>query len=108
LWKVVSFKHMEKKTDKRSISRVPIHQSVRFDIADGDSGHFENVVKEGIGLDISSGGIGLTTADPIEVGRVVKLLFPVAVFNASLPIYAEVMWSARVDGGERIGLRFLG
>ena len=105
--KNLSCTDMEKKADKRSISRVPIHESISFEITERYSGTLVNILKNGLGLDISSGGIGLTTSFPVEVGSVLKLYFPITSVNASLPVYTDVKWSSPIEGGFRIGLRFL-
>ena len=71
------------------------------------SGLPENILKNGMGVDLSPGGIGLTTDYPLHAGDVLKLFFPVGVGDASLPVFSEVMWSRPADGEYRAGLRFL-
>jgi len=68
---------MEKKTEKRSFGRAPIHVSVSFEFTERETGRFVNVIGTGTGVDIS------------------------------LPADTEVMWSAPADGKFRVGLRFL-
>jgi len=98
---------MEKKTEKRSVSRVPIHESVSFEMTERDSGRFRNVLGSGMGVDISRLGIGLSTDNPLSRGDVLRINFPVSVTDISLPVYTEVMWSVQEDGKFRAGLRFL-
>ncbi len=98
---------MKRKTEKRSVNRVPIHEPVSFEMTEGNPGLFKNVVANGTGVDISQGGIGLNTDNPLRKGDVLKINFPTAVANISLPVYTEVMWSTHEDGKFRSGLRFL-
>ncbi len=98
---------MEKKTEKRSISRIPIHESVSFEMTERDSGRFRNAMGNGVGVDISRLGIGLSTHNPLRRGDVLKINFPAAGAGISLPVYTEVMWSMLEDGKYRAGLRFL-
>ncbi len=98
---------MKKKTEKRSVNRVPIHESVSFEMTERDFGRFRNVNGSGLGVDISQQGIELSTDNPLRKGDVLKLNFPAAGAGINLPVYTEVMWSMREDGKYRVGLRFL-
>jgi hypothetical protein len=98
---------METQTEKRQRRRESIDRSITYEMSDCSTGRFENLRKEGFGVDISNGGIGLITDQPLKKGNVLKLLYPLTVASASIPIYSEVMWSNPVEGGFRVGLRFL-
>jgi hypothetical protein len=98
---------MEKKSEKRSVNRVAIRGSVSFERTEREPGRFRNVLEIGTGVDISQMGIGLSTANPLREGDVLKLNLPAAVANISLPVYTEVMWSTPANGKYRVGLRFL-
>jgi Tfp pilus assembly protein PilZ len=58
-------------------------------------------------VDISSGGVGILTAQALHVGEVVKLEYDLNGGGITLPIYSEVVWCQAVDNGSRIGMRFL-
>lgn len=92
---------------KRENSRKTIHQPVSFELSELKQSRPGNVVKSGLGMDISSGGMGLTTDCALREGDVLKLLLPVAAMAATLPVFAEVIWSRPADSGVRAGLRFL-
>lgn len=98
---------MEKKTEKRSVGREIFRQSVSFEMSVWESGQFGNVLENGSGVDISNGGIGLIMECPLEECDVLKLYFPIAAANTSLPVYTEVMWATPIQGKFRAGLRFL-
>ena len=98
---------MEARAENRQRRRENIGQSIAFEMSERTTGRFENLLKEGFGVDISNGGIGLITDQPLKEGDVLKLLFPVNATSANIPVYTEVMWSNPVGGGFRIGLRFL-
>jgi PilZ domain len=59
------------------------------------------------GSDISQGGIGLFTPQPLIPDEAVRLLFPMPDLTVNLPVAAGVIWS-KPDGAKfRSGLRFL-
>lgn len=98
---------METRAEKRHRTRENIGRSIAFDMSERASGRFENLLKEGFGVDISKGGIGLITDQPLKKGDVLKLLYPVIDVTVIIPVYTAVMWSNPVEGGFRVGLRFL-
>jgi hypothetical protein len=59
------------------------------------------------GVDISSGGIGITTPQALRVGEVVKVEYPLNGSGMTLPVYSEVVWTQAAQGTARAGLRFL-
>src|SRR5512144_2147906 len=98
---------MKKYPVDRSCSRKSIRKPVSFELTLLESGRPVNILKSGVGVDLSPGGMGLTTDYPLHEGEVLKLFFPVEVGNASLPVYTEVVWAKPTDGEFRAGLRFL-
>ena len=66
-----------------------------------------NVQIEAMGIDISSGGIGITTRHAMSSGEVMKVSYPLNGDTITLPVYSEVVWSVLNEGGCRAGLRFL-
>ena len=98
---------MKKYPGDRSCSRKSIRKPVSFELSLMGSGHPVNILKSGVGVDLSSGGMGLTTDYPLHEGDVLKLFFPVDVGNTSLPVFSEVVWARATDGEFRAGLRFL-
>jgi hypothetical protein len=98
---------MAKYSENRSGSRECINQPVSFELSEIESGRLRNIQKSGLGVDISAGGMGLTTDYQLHTGNVLKLYFPVAAGHAHLPVFTEVIWSRPADGGFKAGLRFL-
>ena len=98
---------MKKYPIERSCSRKSIRKPVSFELSVMGAGHPKNILKSGVGVDLSPGGIGLTTDYPLNKGDVLKLFFPVNVGNASLPVFSEVVWTQAVNEQFRVGLRFL-
>lgn len=92
---------------KRSSDRESIHQPVSFELSEIESGRLRNIRKSGLGVDISPGGMGLTTDYPLKEGDVLKLYLPVAAGHASVPVFTEVIWLRPSDREFRAGLRFL-
>lgn len=93
--------------EKRTDDRTPLRQTISFELSRVEAEGFATVVQMGESVDLSSGGMGMTTAYPLHGGQVVKLFFPVTEGAAALPVFTEVMWSEAVDGLYRSGLRFL-
>ncbi len=98
---------MKKYPIERSCARRSIRKPVSFELSLMGSGLPENIVRSGVGVDLSSGGMGLATDYPLHEGEVLKLFFPIGVGNTSLPVYSEVVWSRSKEGEFRAGLRFL-
>jgi hypothetical protein len=58
-------------------------------------------------VDISEGGIGMITQLPLREKEVIRVLVPGPEPSTSLPVQAEVVWSAPARTSMRYGLRFL-
>ena len=58
-------------------------------------------------VDISSGGVGLLTFQPLRKRDVVKVEYPINSARMILPIYAEVVWYKDDNDSARVGLQFL-
>jgi len=98
---------MKNLPEKRSNHRKSLRHSVSFELSANESGRLTNLVEQGIGVDLSPGGMGMTTRYPLKGGEVVKLFFPLTDGETKLPVFTEVMWSAPDAGEYRAGLRFL-
>jgi hypothetical protein len=94
-------------TGKRARTRKIFNDPILFEMISEESERITNVQKDGICLDISEGGLGMTAASPLKKGQVLKVFLPVRKVDTYLPIFAEVVWSQRSNGHFRIGLRVL-
>ena len=92
---------------KRAGRRKNIRKPITFELSLLENGRPINILKSGVGVDLSPGGLGMTTAYPLHTGNILKLFFPAGVGNTSLPVFTEVVWSQTVDEHFRVGLRFL-
>lgn len=103
----VFFPTMTTSPEKRSQNRIRVRQPLNFELTAFGSGRLSNTLEQGRGVDLSVGGMGMTTSFPLNAGQIVRLVTPTAGAEPSLPVLTEVMWS-RFDNGEfRVGLRFL-
>lgn len=93
--------------EKRAHSRKIFNQIVAFEVTIEESNKRINKRFMGLCLDISDGGLGLTTNSAFKKGDVLELFLPVNILDLTLPTFAEVMWSMPDDGHFRTGLRFL-
>lgn len=98
---------MKRADNKRTSDRAPFVQPVVLEIWQQDAGRSRTIRKDGIGIDISAGGGGLSTSYPLKRGDVVKLFFPVGIMDVRLPVYSTVAWSQTTDSGCRAGVAFL-
>jgi hypothetical protein len=93
--------------EKRSKVRKLYQQPIVLERIGTESSLLQLFREEGICLDISESGFGLSAACELEEGDVVKLFLPVKKVHTKLPVLAEVVWRSRSDGHFRIGLRIL-
>lgn len=93
--------------EKRCSLRNAINQPVRLELTTLVQGKIRSAQINGICLDISSEGIGVSTTDPLRKGDVLKLHLSVSDMKVTLPILTEVKWLRRVDDQYKAGLQFL-
>lgn len=98
---------MKKSLEKRGSDRWDLEQPVTFELTVLSAGILTNLMADGVGIDLSAGGMGLVTEYPLQGGEVLKIFFPVTQGEARLPILTEVMWAAPNASRYRTGLRFL-
>lgn len=98
---------MKNSSEKRAGTRESLAQAISFELTAIDAGKIENVVIQGLGVDLSDGGMGMTTHHPLKEGEVIRIFFPVTEGQTKVPILTEVMWSRYLAGEYRSGLRFL-
>ncbi len=65
---------------------------------------------QGICLDISDAGLGISTEHAMEKGQVLEIYIPFEDMDTTvtIPVFAEVMWSISDNDHFRVGVRFLG
>ncbi len=95
------------KSEKRLSDRKILNKTIHFELSIMESGQLKNIQYDGLGLDISHGGLGLTTEYALKEEDVLKLIFPINELDTTLPVFAETVWSKPANGHFRAGLRFL-
>ena len=70
-------------------------------------GRGKNIKQDGIGVDISSRGIGMKTRHPLQEGSVLKFYLPMREWEITIPVFAQVRWAKSINDHFRVGLRFL-
>jgi hypothetical protein len=93
--------------EKRVIPRSSFNHPVSFDLAGERPNNYRNVSCDGSGVDISSGGIGLMTDQPIEIGKIVRLMLPVVYGQTTIPVFSISRWTQAAGSRYRVGLQFL-
>ena len=95
-----------KNANKRLYDRKMFDQPFSFEISVVDAGR-NNVKQNGVGVDISSSGLGMKTRRSFQDGSVLKFYLPMREWEITIPVFAQVMWSKPDDDHFRVGLRFL-
>lgn len=98
---------MDTKEKKRGLKRKIFNRRVNFELSVIEEGRRENILKSGEAINISSGGIGLSTTYALKRGEILKLYLPAIARSAVLPVFSEVVWVNRVGRHVEAGLRFL-
>ncbi len=93
---------MSSAADKRRTPRVPIHFKVKVETVRGTF--------NGMGRDISEGGIGVYLKKLPPIGSPVEVIFQLPQADAPIEITGEVMYHHRGGAGVRddwMGIRFV-
>jgi hypothetical protein len=98
---------MTKEQEKRASKRKKFQRPVNFELSCTEKGWSENIRQNGEVLDISSGGIGLSTTYALKRGKILKVYLPAIARSASLPVFSEVIWVRQARAHVEAGLRFL-
>jgi len=94
------------KKTKRFCARKIVDLPLSFEIG-AIEGKRKNVKQKGIGIDISSCGLGMKTKYALREGSVLKFFLPMREAEATIPVFAQVMWATPANDHFRVGLRFL-
>lgn len=94
-------------SDKRMLLRQEFSQTIHLEFISEQSDHLKNLKRKGQGIDISSGGLGLSTLFPLIEGQIVRIAVPIKETKTLLPIFSEVVWATEIKGRCRAGLQFL-
>jgi hypothetical protein len=93
-------------TEKRASERQPYFEEMELGILmTGTAG--EVTVQPAYCLDISRGGLGLSSSHRLRENQIVKISLPVKGFHATVPVLAEVSWVKADKNGNRAGVRYL-
>jgi PilZ domain len=98
---------MEITPKNRVYKRKSINQLVNFELSCIGKDRLGNVHKSGEAVNISSGGIRLSTAYVLKRGEILKLYLPAIARSATLPVFSEVVWVKQAGSHVMAGLRFL-
>ena len=92
--------------DLRLCERKLFDESFSFEMSVVE-GRGKNIRQDGIGVDISSCGIGMKTRHSLKEGSVLKFYLPMREWEITIPVFAQVRWTKPINDHFRIGLRFL-
>jgi c-di-GMP-binding flagellar brake protein YcgR len=90
--------------ERRAHPRVSLKIPVQFHLIDGDK-EIESLVdrkktaKSGISLDMSLGGIQLSSDTTLKLGHIMRVDFSVPNHHSLISAFAEVIWSNQSGAG---------
>lgn len=93
--------------EKRSSTRKSFKRDVTFEMSSMEEGCLKHIREIGQGVDISSGGLGLSTKQALTKGSILRLYLPVVTGGPELPVFSEVVWVKQAGSHVKSGLRFL-
>ncbi len=96
-----------KNADKRLCDRKMFDQSFSFEMSIVEV-KGKKMKQNGVGVDISSCGLGMKTKRSLQEGSVLKFYLPMREWEITIPVYAQVRWAKSINDHFRVGLRFLG
>jgi len=98
---------MEHHIEKRRIRRKKFSHRLALDLVAEKAREVKNILIQGVGLDISQGGIGLVAEYPLKEGKLVRLFVPVQGKKTMVPVFSIIKWSKPMESQFRAGLQFL-
>ena len=100
---------MASASEKRSAPRQVFNKIIQYKLTvkEKETDRLVNKKLTGVCIDISQGGLRITSDFIIEQGQVLELSLPVDATDIFSPVFAEVMWSMPERGNISNGLRFL-
>jgi hypothetical protein len=90
-------------TEKRATERQPYPEEMELETTAGGVTTRHRVHC----LNISHGGLGLSTSHMLKEHQIVKIFLPVKGFDATVPVLAGVSWVMADDNRYRAGVRYL-
>ncbi|MRR06141.1 MAG: PilZ domain-containing protein [Deltaproteobacteria bacterium] len=99
---------MGTKQKNRAYKRKIFNRPVSFELSAITDGRRETIHMSGEAINISSGGIGLSTTCRLERGEILKLYLPAIARSAALPVFSEVVWVKQAGGNVEAGVRIFG
>jgi hypothetical protein len=98
---------MRNRTQERVKPRKTFNEAIPFEMMAMEPARIRSIQENAVCLDISESGLGLTADLAPKKGAVLKVFLPIQKVGINLPVFAEVVWSARSNGHFRMGLRVL-
>jgi hypothetical protein len=92
--------------EQRLALRRSFEQNIQLERNQFYTGEHSPVLESGLGVDISSLGLGITTQTPLQPKETVRVYFPVEDMGFTLPVFSEVRWVEAQDHHYRAGLKF--
>lgn len=93
--------------EKRLSMRKAFPKPVRFEYSRIKNNRLEILMERGNGVDISQGGLGITSHYDLKEKEILKLHIPIEETQITIPVIAEVIWSKPESSHFRVGLKFL-
>jgi hypothetical protein len=93
--------------EKRLAPRRSFEQSIQVERNQFLTGENAPVLEDGLTVDITNMGMGITTIAPLKPMETVRVYMPVEAMGFALPVFSEVRWVETRGDGYRAGLQFV-
>jgi hypothetical protein len=93
--------------EKRRHPRKEFSNRIGMDLVSEKKGNYNRISVQGTGIDISPGGLGIITDQPLEKGWVLKLVLPLSDGEINVPVFSVIKWTVPEKDGFRVGVQFL-
>jgi hypothetical protein len=93
-------------SERRASERQPYFEEMALGIVKAGTGGWVTQHRAHC-LNLSHGGLGLSTSHVLRENQIVKIILPVKGFHATVPVLAEVSWVIAENNHYRAGIRYL-
>lgn len=95
------------KSNTRSNSRHLYSEEIRFETMVTGAEMVRSAQYRAHCLNISQGGLAISTAYKLRERQIVKLSLPLKGFDVTVPVLAEVLWVKAANRHNRAGVRYV-
>ncbi len=92
---------------RRISTRFVLEHPIKFELNYVHAQRLIKIEQDGVGIDISGCGLGISTVYPLKDDETLRISFHPDPDEKTLPVCARVVWTQVVDDRFRAGLEFI-